>query len=239
MSSSLFAANASISDSLISVVGTTSSTQEGSYGVNITSLATAGQLTGASAAGLTITAGMNDQLSLLVNGVSTSVTLSPGTYASAAALATELQTQINGALSGSVAVSESGGTLSITSNQYGSASNISITGGNAATGLFGASPSSIAGQDVSGTINGQAATGSGQTLTANAGGPAAGISLLVSGGATGARGTVNFSQGIASRLDQYLTSVLVGYRQHRGQNGRAQFKHQAAHESGVRPCKTG
>ncbi len=206
--SSLFAANASISDSLISVVGTTSSTQEGSYGVNITSLATAGQLTGASAAGLTITAGMNDQLSLLVNGVSTSVTLSPGTYASAAALATELQTQINGALSGSVAVSESGGTLSITSNQYGSASNISITGGNAATGLFGASPSSIAGQDVSGTINGQAATGSGQTLTANAGGPAAGISLLVSGGSTGARGTVNFSQGIASRLDQYLTSVL-------------------------------
>jgi flagellar hook-associated protein 2 len=207
--SSLFATNATVSDSLISVVGTTSSSQEGSYGVNITSLATAGQLTGASAAGLTITAGVNDQLNLLVNGVSTSVTLSPGTYASAAALATELQTKINGASSSSVAVSESAGTLSVTSNQYGSTSSISITGGNAATGLFGASPASVTGQDVSGTINGQPATGSGQTLTASAGSPAAGISLLVAGGATGARGTVHFSQGIAARLDQYLTSSLA------------------------------
>lgn len=207
--SSLFATHSSITDSLISVVGTASSSQEGSYGVNITSLATAGQLTGASAAGLTITAGVNDQLSLLVNGVSTSVTLSPGTYASAAALATELQTQINGASGNSVAVSESAGTLSVTSNQYGSTSSISITGGNAAAGLFGISPSSVSGQDVSGTINGQPATGSGQTLTASAGSPAAGISILVSGGATGPRGTLNFTQGIAARLNQYLTGVLA------------------------------
>jgi flagellar hook-associated protein 2 len=204
----LFATNASIADSQISFVGSTNSSQEGSYSVDITSLATRGQLTGSSAAGLTITAGVNDQLDLLVNGVSTSVTLSSGTYASAADLAAELQARINSASVGSVAVSESAGTLSITSSQYGSSASISVTSGNGATGLFGASPSSVSGQDVSGTINGQPATGHGQILTANAGSPAVGISIQVTGGALGARGMLNFTQGIAKRMDQYLTGAL-------------------------------
>jgi flagellar hook-associated protein 2 len=204
----LFATNASIADSQINFAGSTNSTQEGSFSVDITGLATRGQLTGSSAAGLTISTGVNDQLDLLVNGVSTSVTLSPGTYASAADLAAELQARINSASVGSVTVSESAGTLSITSTQYGSSASISITGGNGATGLFGASPSSVSGQDVSGTINGQPATGHGQILTANAGSPAAGISIQVSGGALGSRGMLNFTQGIAKRMDLYLTGAL-------------------------------
>jgi flagellar hook-associated protein 2 len=204
----LFATNASIADSQISFVGSTNNTQEGSYSVDITGLATRGQLTGSSAAGLTITAGVNDQLELLVNGVSTSVTLSSGTYASAADLAAELQARINSASAGSVVVSESAGTLSITSNQYGSSASISVTGGNGATGLFGASPSSVSGQDVSGTVNGQPATGHGQILTANTGSPAVGISIQVTGGALGARGMLNFTQGIAKRMDKYLTGTL-------------------------------
>jgi flagellar hook-associated protein 2 len=204
----LFATNASIADGQINFVGSTTSTQEGSYSVDITSLGTRGQLTGSSAAGLSISVGVNDQLDLMVNGVSTSVTLSSGTYASAADLAAELQAKINSVSAGSVAVSESAGMLSITSTQYGNSASISITGGNGATGLFGASPSSVSGQDVSGTINGQPATGHGQILTANAGSPAVGISIQVSGGALGARGMLNFSQGIAKRMDQYLTGTL-------------------------------
>ncbi|MGA7180245.1 MAG: flagellar filament capping protein FliD [Thiobacillaceae bacterium] len=205
---SLFATNNASTDSQISVAGTTSNTKEGSYSVNITSMATPSQLTGSGTAGLTITAGVNDQLDLMVNGTSASVTIAPGNYASAADLATELQTQINSVLGKSVAVSASAGTLSITTNQYGSNSGISITGGNAAAGLFGASPTSVSGQDVSGTINGQPATGNGQALTANAGSLAEGISVLVSGGATGPRGSVTYTQGIAARLNQYLTGAL-------------------------------
>jgi flagellar hook-associated protein 2 len=204
----LFATNASIADSQISFVGTTSNTKAGSYGVDITGLATRSQLTGSSSAGLTISAGVNDQLDLMVNGASFSVTLSSGAYASAADLATELQARINSASAGSVVVSESGGTLNVSSSQYGSSSGISITGGNGAAGLFGGSPSSVAGQDVSGTINGQPVTGHGQTLTAGSGSPAEGISIRVIGGVIGPRGTLNYTQGIAAQLDQYLTGVL-------------------------------
>jgi len=63
------------------------------------------------------------------------------------------------------------------------------------------------GQDAQGTIDGVAATGSGRTLTATSG-SAAGISVEVLGGATGARGTVSLSDGIAQRLDNLLTDVL-------------------------------
>lgn len=204
----LFATNASIPDSQISLVSATSNTQEGTYAIQVTGLATQGQLTGSSPAGLTITAGVNDQLDLMVNGSSVSVTLSPGTYATASDLATELQARINSAASGSVTVSGSGGTLGITSSQYGSSSIISITGGNAAAGLFGTSPASVPGQDVSGSINGQSATGLGQVLTGATGNAAEGLSIRVSGGAIGPRGNLTFSQGIAKRLDQYLGNLL-------------------------------
>jgi flagellar hook-associated protein 2 len=205
---SLFAANATSTDNQISVVNSTTDTQEGSYSVQVTGLATQGQLTGSSPAGLTITAGVNDQLDLMVNGTSTSITLKPGTYASASDLATELQSEINNALGTSVSVSANGGALSITSNLYGRGSSLTVTGGDAATGLFGSAPTSVSGQDVSGLINGQAATGAGQVLTAASGNVAAGLSIDISGGALGARGSVNYTEGIAQRLNQYLTNAL-------------------------------
>ena len=94
---------------------------------------------------MTITAGVNDQLNIIVDGVAASVTLAAGTYASADALAAEVQSKLNGAASlmgagNSVAVSQSGGVLSITSARYGSASSVTITGGNGAADLMGASP---------------------------------------------------------------------------------------------------
>ncbi|MGO9445297.1 MAG: flagellar filament capping protein FliD [Thiobacillaceae bacterium] len=205
---SLFAANATATDNQISVVNSTTDTQEGSYSVQVTGLATQGQLTGSSPAGLTITAGVNDQLDLMVNGTSTSVTLKPGTYASASDLATELQSEITNALGTSVSVSANGGALSITSNLYGSGSSVTVTGGDAATGLLGSAPTSASGQDVSGLINGQAATGAGQVLTATSGNAAAGLSIEISGGALGARGSVNYTEGIAQRLNQCLTNAL-------------------------------
>ncbi|SCY07443.1 flagellar hook-associated protein 2 [Nitrosospira sp. Nl5] len=210
----LFAVRGKPTDGLIAYSGSTDKTAVGSYAVTVTQLATQASLTGSQAAGLTITAGVNDQLNISADGVVASVTLAAGTYASADALAAEVQSKLNGAASLadagiSVLVSQAAGVLSITSATYGPTSGVAIIGGNGASDLMGASPVSTTGVDVAGTINGVAATGVGQVLTAAVGDAAEGLSLAVNGGLPGARGTVAFSRGYADRLDKLMEDLLT------------------------------
>jgi len=206
----LFSSVGTASDSLVSYNTATSATQPGSYAVNISQLATQGTLTGSAAPGLTITKGSNDNLSVDIDGINATVTLAAGTY-TATSLAATLQTAINGNSAvtnagSSVNVSvNSSGALSITSNRYGSASLVTLTG-DAATSLVGSTPTGVNGLDVEGTIGGNPAVGSGQVLTASAGAPTAGLALTVDGGTVGARGTVAYSQGYATQLNNLLTS---------------------------------
>ena len=206
----LFAKAGKTTDSLVSYSASTSKTQPGSYAVSVSQLATRGATQGSQAASLTVTAGVNDRLDLTVDGQIVSVTLAAATYASADALAAEIQSKVNGATgaSGSVLLSQSGGVLSITSARYGSASQAAVTGGNGLASLLGAAPVITGGTDVAGIINGVAATGSGQTLTGAAGNASEGLGLHIAGGALGARGTVTFSHGYAFQLGQYLDTVL-------------------------------
>ncbi len=209
----LFVAQGKPSDSLIKYTSATSDTEAGNYAVNITTLATQGNTVGSAAAGLTITASSNDVINLTVDDTTGSITLAAGTYASASALATEVQAKINGlkAFSDagvSVTVSESAGVLTITSNGYGSNSKVSVTGGNGETNLVGATQTDTTGVNVAGTINGAASTGFGQFLTVSTGNAAAGLKIQVTGGATGARGTVAYSEGYAFQLDELTTDIL-------------------------------
>lgn len=208
----LFATVGKASDSLISYSSAATTAQPGSYAVNISQLATQGKLVGSAAAGtLNIASGSNDVLAVTLNGVSASVTLAAGAY-TAAALAAEVQTKINGAsaLSAaavSVAVTQSGGVFTLTSNSYGSASSVTVTGSGAAN-LLGGAPVATTGVNVAGTIDGQAATGAGQFLTGGSGN-SLGLKLQVSGGALGARGTVSYSHGYAYTLNTLATSMLA------------------------------
>ncbi len=207
----LFASFGRATDSLIKVTGSTPTTKAGSYGVNVTALATQGSLVGSAVAGLTITTGVNDTLNVSVNGVSATVTLAPGAY-TAASLASQVQAAINGtpafsAAGASVAVTESSGILTITSKRYGSASTVSASG-NAATSLLGPAPVASAGSDVAGTIQGLAGVGAGQTLKGSPGSATDGLALQISGGVTGDRGTVNFARGYAWSLAHLLDDVL-------------------------------
>ncbi len=59
-----------------------------------------------------------------------------------------------------------------------------------------------------GTINGVAAAGSSTTLRGALGDDSEGLTVNVAGGALGARGTVSFSQGYASKLSTLLDSLL-------------------------------
>lgn len=206
----LFAKAGKTSDSLVSYSTSTDKTAPGSYAVSVSQLATRGSTQGSGVATLTVTTGVNDQLDLTVDGKVVSVTLGAATYASADALATEIQSKVNGTTgtSGSVLVTHSGGVLSIASARYGSASQAAVTGGNGMASLLGASPVTSGGVDAAGTINGATATGNGQMLTGATGNASEGLALLISGSALGARGNVTFSQGYAYQISHYLDTVL-------------------------------
>ncbi|MES2935511.1 MAG: flagellar filament capping protein FliD [Pseudomonadota bacterium] len=159
----------------------------------------------------TVITGSNNTLQVVVDGVSSTITLSSGSY-TGTTLAAEIQSKINGAAGyvatgATVAVTETGGVLKITSNRYGSASNVSITGGSGQTDLFGAGTEQI-GADTAGTINGIAAIGNGQFLTGAVGDDSEGLKLQINGGGLGARGTVNYSQGYASQFDKLMGLML-------------------------------
>ena len=212
--STLFAAVGKATSSLVTVSGSTSATQPGSYAINITTIATQGKLTGHDAVvnPTTITASSNDALSVVVDGISDVLTLTAGTY-TPTQLAAEVQSRINGSStlsSNGVAVSVSidgAGKMVITSNRYGSASSVSVSGSsidNATLGLAGGTATT--GVDVAGSIGGVDATGSGQYLTAT--GNAAGLKLLINATAIGDLGSVNFSQGFAYQLNALTASFL-------------------------------
>jgi len=205
----LFAKAAKITDSLVSYSSSTTKTQPGTYAVNVTQQATRGASAGSVVASLTVQAGINDQLNLTVDGKVVSVTLAAATYASANALAAEIQSKVNGATaaSGSVLVSQSGGVLTATSARYGSSSQSAVTGGNGMASLFG-TPVTNSGVDVVGTLNGATATGNDQSLTGAVGNASEGLMLRINGGALGARGNVTYSTGYAYQISEYLDTVL-------------------------------
>lgn len=210
----LFAAVGKSSDSLINYTSYTSKTQPGTYALNVTQLATQGNTVGSAAANLTITAGSNDALNVTVDGISTTVTLAAGTYATADALALQVQSAINGASAFSsaglgVKVTQAAGVLTIASSTYGSTSIANITGGNGRTGLLGAAPTVMAGLNVAGTLNGATATGSGQYLSGATGDNTEGLRVQVTGGITGARGSISFSQGYAYKLQKIADNLVA------------------------------
>lgn len=202
----LFATGGHSKDSLINYVRSASSTPAGTYSLNLTQNATQSTAVGSAVANLTID-GTNDALSVTVNGKTASINLTQKTYTDAAALAAEVQTQLNGAsgfVSGGVKVSvtESAGVLTLTSNAYGSESKIVLGGGSAQDGLFGVAPVITDGLDVAGTLGGAAAVGKGQELTSSNG-----LAISVAGGALGDRGDVYFTRGIAVALDSLLSKA--------------------------------
>ena len=209
----LFATTGRSTDSLVSYSGSTTKTQEGSHALTVSQLATQGTTTGSSAAGLTITAGVNDTFSITIDNVAATITVPPGSYASADALGATLQSQINGnsALStagSSVAITTTGGVFNVTSQRYGSASSVVVGDGNGAAGLFGATPTGTTGLDVAGTLDGVAFVGQGQTATGATTTAAEGLKLSITGGTIGNRGAVTFNRGVAGNLNTSLTQYL-------------------------------
>jgi flagellar hook-associated protein 2 len=224
----LFAATASSSDAQVSFEGHTKDTKAGAYAVNVTQVATQGKLdsgttVGASSGGSVTVGSGNDTFTIKVDGITSgTVALTQRVYSSKSDLASEIQSQINGdtvltASSVKVIVSYDSvsNKFSITSDRYGSASMVemltveSAGSGAGQSGEIGLATggSVTAGADVAGTINGEAALGTGQYLTSSTGN-ANGLKLLISAGTTGSRGTATMTRGYADQListiDKYV-----------------------------------
>ncbi len=205
----VFAAVGKPSDSLVSFKSATDKTVPGSYAINVTQLAAQGNVAANAVAGLLIDAN-NKTMDVTIDGNTSTITLGEGQYLTPEALATEVQSKINGnaTFSGAgsaVTVTNNGGALTISSNRYGSASSVSLASGAGADNLMGGAPVGTGGKDVAGTIGGLAATGSGRTLTAGVG-PAEGLAVQAEG--LGARGTVNYSMGYAAQFNKFATGLL-------------------------------
>jgi flagellar hook-associated protein 2 len=176
----LLASQTGATDGAVNVVGFTSKTTAGSYAVDVSQLATHGTTVGASPgagafAPITIGDG-NDDLTVSIDGVATgAIKLTHGVYATGAALAKELQTQINADstlqaanVSASVSFNATDNHFEIASTRYGSASSVGIDTVDTdtlATLGFTVGAAQV-GLNVAGTINGVAATGNGQFLAA-------------------------------------------------------------------------
>lgn len=79
---------------------------------------------------------------------------------------------------------------------------LTSTGGEAGTGT------GAVGIDVAGTINGEAATGIGQTLTGNSGNANTdGLKLRITASAPGSYGTITVTKGIGTQMAEYLDFV--------------------------------
>ncbi len=222
--SQMFAAIGVPTDANVKYATSTEATVVGNYAVSVSALATSGALTGASVlpdfggGGTVVIDNDNNNLTLTVDGINSgAITLTAGTYTTGDALADEIQVQINGAtplkdLGLAVTVTYDSGTdsFTITSPNLGSQSTVAITAvdTNSATSLGFSVASGTAGIDVAGSIGGHIATGTGNLLTGQTSKNPEGLGLVISGDTTGARGTVNFTRGIASQLSSLLNGLL-------------------------------
>ncbi|MDA8026334.1 MAG: flagellar filament capping protein FliD [Actinomycetota bacterium] len=180
----------------------------GTYAVSVSQSATQAADKGSVLASGNITAA--EQLTVASGGVSGTYSATAGESLSNIASGLNSIFASNGMnVLASVATSSSGSQLVINSGTYGSAASFSVTSNNVGSGQTGLATtantaSSFSGTDVAGTINGVAATGTGQVLMAPQSDPKlAGMALLVTAtgiSSTTNMGTISYTPGIAGGL---------------------------------------
>jgi flagellar hook-associated protein 2 len=202
-----FLTGGSSSSSLMSFYESTDATAVGNYQVNVTQAASQATDTGAAVTGGAVTTA--ETLTVSSGGASANYTTTAGESLD------DIVTGLNQAFAAqnlAMNVSVANGALVLNSMAYGSASSFTVTStgsGAGTTGLASATntPQTFTGTDVQGTINGQAATGTGQLLLGAANTSAQGLLVLVNATPTQlaadegtVNGTINYQPGIAQAL---------------------------------------
>lgn len=215
--SALFSDQGRTTDAQVTFETASLNTKPGTYAVEVTTAATRGGLSGNVSLGASTTIDANnDTFTIEVDGTTSSqITLTAGSYTQEQ-LAAEIQSKINEdtnllAAGKAVTVTLDGSNqLVINSNIYGASSKIELSGvdTNTLAQLGLDNGPGIDGVDVEGTINGVAAVGSGQTLSAASDDDSAGIRLTIAGSATGNRGSVTYIEGVAENMVDLITKFV-------------------------------
>jgi flagellar hook-associated protein 2 len=192
-----------------------------SYAVEITQAATQGRVT----AGTTQTGALDADETLTINGIA--VGLTAGMSQADVVAAINARAKDTGV---TVSATAAGGTgsgnfMTFRNTAYGSAASLSVisslssasgvtsgVGDVTATAVSPAgetgSGTGALGRDVEGTINGEAATGTGQILTGSAGNEATdGLKLRITAATPGSLGTIQLFDGIASMAQRTITRI--------------------------------
>jgi flagellar hook-associated protein 2 len=201
-----FAPSSSAYSGEVSLVSAGTGTVPGSYSVVITHSASQAVDTGTALSSGTVSAA--ETLTIAMGGKSVQFSTFAGE--SLSQIASGLNQAFQGAgMALGAQVTSSGTQLQIVSDSYGSSQSFTVSSSNTASGTTGLS-GTFTGSDVAGTIDGQAATGNGQFLTAASGSPLDGMVLQVTvPGITSSTniGTFTYSQGLAGSYAQLANSM--------------------------------
>jgi len=215
----LFAEQGRATDAQVEFVRSGTNTQAGKYDINVTQAATQGRLVGDSGvAGTATIDDSNDEFTLEINrDISVNLKLAQGASVSREALVADIQAQLDSGINAGLSDSgeavrvglDSDNKLTFTSGKYGSESSVSVTSVENGTAFGLSVANGTDGQDIAGTIGGQVAKGDGQVLYLGSGdGPASGLQVRVLGDQTGARGSINFVQGVGKSTVDLVNSFV-------------------------------
>lgn len=220
---SVFALTGKSTNAAIQFVGATDKTvaQGTAYNVNITQAAKQSRVT----SGVSQSGALDAAETLTVNG--TSISLTAGMTQADVVTAINARSGTTGVFARATAADGTGAGSSLTffAVGYGANGKVSVvsdrsngagvtsgignaTATEASAGGEGGAGSGSVGLDVMGTINGEAATGSGQTLIGNVGNAnTEGLSLVVTSETTGALGSIQVYGGAAHSANKILAEI--------------------------------
>ncbi|MEO8633705.1 MAG: flagellar filament capping protein FliD [Gemmatimonadales bacterium] len=186
------------------------SVSDGTYPVTITTLATRATVTGAGlAGGIFSDDATPDTMTVTDAATAKTATITLTDGMTSTQIAAALTAAFTAAGLGLTAT-DSGGQVTLDQPLYGSSGSITVayTAGGTLSGTLPIAAGVYAGVDVAGTINGEAATGAGQSLVSAVGTTVAGLSLLYSGTTLGAAGTATISLGTGALLERMLDDMV-------------------------------
>jgi flagellar hook-associated protein 2 len=190
-----FTQGGTATDSGVSYVFAGDRARAGTYAINVTAAATQASATGLNG---TFPAAGGSSIKVRIGGKEVTYAIQAGDTQND--LVSELNTRfVQGGLQLTTSVDTDG--IKITSSQYGKAANFDVA-------WDGTTYTNYAGTDIQGTIDGKAAVGSGQQLSIPFDdGTLGGLSVKITGTATGARGTITYNPGIAQRVATVMSSA--------------------------------
>lgn len=194
----------------LTYVSSTPDSKAGTYALDITQLATQTSITGSGLTGGVYSDDATPDVMTVTDtrlGKSVSIPLSNGMTSA----------QIISALTSAIATgglgltaADVGGQVQLTQAAYGSGAGITVA--YTAGGTQGSDPIAAAtyadGLDITGTIGGFAATGSGQVLLGSSGSDVAGLAVRYAGATLGAAGDATVNLGTGAELERMVTAFV-------------------------------